>query len=209
MEDVLEVYGRPLDPARPLVCLDESSRQLVGHARRPLPARPGAPARHDYEYVRNGVADVFVAFAPLLCERRVRVTRTRTRRDMAETLRWVSDELFPQAERIVLVWDNLNTHSAASLYEAFPPAEAARLAARFEFHYTPKHGSWLDMAEIEIGCLMGHGLPARVGTYEEFPRLVAAWEEDRNTRARTVCWKFGVGDARERLARLYPKIEAE
>ena len=141
MEDVLRVYERPLDPARPLVCLDESSRQLVAHSRNPLPPRPGEPERWDYEYVRNGVADVFVCFAPLLCERHVRVTRTRARIDLAETLRWVSDDLFPQAERIVLVWDNLNTHSMGSLYEAFPPEEAERLAGRFEVHHTPKHGS--------------------------------------------------------------------
>ena len=133
--DVLAVYERPLDPARPVVCLDESSRQLVAHSREPLPARPGEPERWDYEYVRNGVADVLVAFAPLLCERHARVTPTRTRRDLAETLRWVSDDLYPQAERIVLVWDNLNTHSMGSLYEAFPPEEAERLASRFEVHH--------------------------------------------------------------------------
>ena len=174
MEDVLRVYERPLDPARPLVCLDESSRQLVAHSREPLPPRPGDPERWDYEYVRNGVADVFVCFAPLLCERHARVTRTRTRVDLAETLRWVSDELYPQAETIVLVWDNLNTHSMGSLYEAFRPEEAERLAGRFEVHHTPKHGSWLDMAEVEIGCLMRHGLPARVADYDEFERLVSA-----------------------------------
>lgn len=209
MEDVLRVYERPRDPARPLVCLDESSRQLVAHSRDPLPARPGTPERWDYEYVRNGVADVFVAFAPLECRRNVRVTRTRTRRDLAETLRWVSDDLYPDAETIVLVWDNLNTHTMGSLYEAFPPAEAERLASRFEVHYMPKHGSWLDMAEIEIGCLMRHGLPARVGSFEEMERLVEAWEVDRNARARTVAWRFTVDDARGRLARLYPKIELE
>lgn len=209
MEDVLRVYERPLDPDRPLVCLDESSRQLVAHSRDPLPARPGEPERWDYEYVRNGVADVFMCFAPLLCERHVRVTHTRTRVDLAETLRWVSDELFPQAERIVLVWDNLNTHSMGSLYEAFPPEEAERLAGRFEVHHTPRHGSWLDMAEVEIGCLMRHGLPARVAGYDEFERLVAAWEQDRNERARTVEWRFTVDDARHKLSRLYPRIELE
>jgi hypothetical protein len=209
MEDVLRVYERPLDPARPLVCLDESSRQLVAHSREPLPPRPGEPERWDYEYVRNGVADVFVCFAPLLCERHVRAARTRTRVDLAETLRWVSDELYPQAETIVLVWDNLNTHSMGSLYEAFPPEEAERLASRFEAHHTPRHGSWLDMAEVEIGCLMRHGLPARVADYEEFERLVKAWEDDRNARARTVEWRFTVGDARHRLSRLYPKIELD
>lgn len=212
MEDVLRVYERPADPARPLVCIDESSRQLVAHSREPLPARPGDDATRDYEYVRNGVADVFMCFAPHLCERHVRVTRTRTRTDLAETLRWLSDDVYPRAERIVVVWDNLNTHSAGSLYEAFPPDEAERLAARFEFHHTPRHGSWLDMAEVEVGCLMRHGLPSRVVTYEEFERLVAAWERDRNGRARTVEWTFrveGEGGAREKLARLYPVIEME
>lgn len=207
MEDVLRVYERPRDPARPLVCLDESSRQLVGHSRDPLPARPGDPERWDYEYVRNGVADVFMAFAPLECERHVRVTRTRGRLDLAETLRWVSDELYPGAELIVLVWDNLNTHSMGSLYEAFPPEEAERLAGRFEVHYTPRHGSWLDMAEVEIGVLMRHGLPARVATFGEMEALCAAWERDRNARARTAEWRFTVGDAREKLSRLYPRIE--
>ena len=207
MEDVLAVYERPLDPARPVVCLDESSRQLVAHSREPLPARPGEPERWDHGYVRNGVADVFMAFAPLLCERHARVTPTRTRRDLAETLRWVSDDLYPQAERIVLVWDNLNTHSMGSLYEAFPPEEAERLASRFEVHHTPRHGSWPGMAEIEIGCLMRHGLPARVADIDEMERLTRAWEDDRNESARTVSWKFTVGDARDRLARLYPVIE--
>lgn len=209
MEDVLRVYERPLDPARPLVCLGESSRQLVAHSRDPLPPRPGGPERWDYEYVRNGVADVFMCFAPLLCERHVRVTETRTRIDLAETLRWVSDDLFPQAERIVLVWDNLNTHSMGSLYEAFPPEEAERLAGRLEVHHTPRHGSWLDMAEVEIGCLMRHGLPDRVADRDELARLVKAWEDDRNKRARTVEWRFNVDDARHRLSRLYPRIELE
>ena len=135
--------------------------------------------------MRNGVVDMLVAFAPLLCERRARVTPTRTRVGLAETLRWVSDDLFPEAERIVLVWDNLNTHSMGSLYEAFPPGEAERLASRFEARYTPRHGSWLDMAEIEIGCPVRHGLPACVGSFDEMGRLTAAWEVDRNARART------------------------
>lgn len=206
MEDVLEVYARPRDPSRPLVCLDESSRQLVAHSRNPMPARPGEPETWDYEYVRKGVADVFMAFAPLECERHARVTATRTRLDMAETLRWLSDELYPDAEAIVLVWDNLNTHTMGSLYEAFPPEEARRLAERFEVHYTPKHGSWLDMAEVEIGVLMSHGLPRRVGGFGEMVRLVRAWEDDRNARQKTVDWQFTTDDARVKLKRLYPKI---
>lgn len=206
MEDVLGVYARPRDPSRPLVCLDESSKQLVAHSRNPMPARPGAPETWDYEYVRKGVADVFVAFAPLECERHVRVTRTRTRLDTAETLRWLSDDLYPDAEAIVLVWDNLNTHTMGSLYEAFPPEEARRISERFEVHYTPKHGSWLDMAEVEIGVLMNHGLPKRVAGFDEMARLVRAWEDDRNERQKTVDWQFTTEDARVKLKHLYPKI---
>lgn len=207
MEDVPAVYARPLDASRPVVCLDESPRQLVAHSRGPLPARPGDPQARDYEYVRNGVADVFMCLAPLPCERHARVARTRTRGDLAETLRWLSDEPYPEAERITLVRDDLNTHTMGSLYEAFSPDEARRLAERFEAHHTPRHGSWLDMAEIEIGCLMRHGLPDRVADLAEMERLTKAWEDDRNGRARTVNWKFAVGDARDKLARLYPVIE--
>ena len=206
---MLRACERPRDPRRPPACLDESSRQLVAHAREALPARPGSAERRDHGYVRNGVADVLVALAPLECGRHARLTRTRTRVDLAETLRWVSDDLFPGAEGIVLVWDNPDTHSMGSPCEAFPPGEAERLASRFEARYTPKHGSWLDMAEIGVGCLMRHGLPARVGSFDEMGRLTAAWEADRNARARTVEWRLAVDDARERLAHLYPKIELE
>ena len=209
MEDVLRACERPRDPRHPLVCLDESSRQLVAHAREALPARPGSAERWDHGYVRNGVADVLVALAPLECERHARLTRTRTRVDLAETLRWVSDDLLPEAEGIVLVWDNPSTHSMGSPCEAFPPGEAERLASRFEVHHTPKHGSWPGMAETGIGCLMRHGLPARVGSLDEMGRLTAAWEADRNARARTVEWRLAVDDARERLVHLYPKIELE
>lgn len=208
MEDVLGVYARPRDPARPLVCLDESSEQLVAHSRAPLPARPGEPETWDHEYVRKGVADVFMAFAPLERERHARVTPTRTRADMAETLRWLSDDLYPGAEAIVLVWDNLNTHSMGSLYEAFPPAEARRIAGRFEVHCTPKHGSWPDMAEVEIGVLMNHGLSKRVASLEEMASLAKAWEDDRNARQRTVDWQFATEDARVKLKHLYPKYIA-
>ena len=204
--DVLAACERPLDPARPVVCPGGGSRQLVAHSREPLPARPGEPERWDHGYVRNGVADVLVAFAPLLCERHARVTPTRTRRDLAETLRWVSDDLYPQAERIVLVWDNLNTHSMGSPCEAFPPEEAERLASRFEVHHTPRHGSWPGMAETGAGCPVRHGLPARVADIDEAGRAARAWENDRNACARTAGWKLAVGDARDRLARLYPKI---
>ena len=209
MEDVLRACERPRDPRHPLVCLDESSRQLVAHAREALPARPGSAERWDHGYVRNGVADVLVAFAPLECERHARLTRTRTRVDLAETLRWVSDDLFPGAEGIVLVWDDPDTHSMGSPCEAFPPGEAERLASRLEARHAPRHGSRPGMAETGVGCLMRHGLPARVGSLDEMGRLTAAWEADRNARARTVEWRLAVDDARERLAHLYPKIELE
>ena len=159
--------------------------------------------------MRNGVADVLVAFAPLGCERHARLTRTGTRVDLAETLRWVSDDLFPGAEGIALVWDNPSAHSMGSPCEAFPPGEAERLASRLEVHHAPRHGSWPGMAETGVGCPVRHGLPARVGSFDEMGRLTAAWEADRNARARTVEWRLAVDDARERLAHLYPKIELE
>lgn len=172
---MFSVYERTYDPLRPVVCVDESSKQLIGHSRVPLPIRPGDTAKWDYEYVRNGVADIFMIFEPLGSTRHVRVTKTRIRFDFVETLQAVSDDLYPHAEKIVLVMDNLNTHSMGYLYEAFPPIEAKRIADRFEVHYTPKHGSWLDMAEIEIGVLMRHGLPVRVACIEEMGHLVRAW----------------------------------
>lgn len=162
----------------------------------------------DYEYVRNGVVDVFMVFEPLGCRRHVRVSTTRTRVDFAQTLKAISDEMYPGAEKIVLVMDNLNTHSTGSLYEAFEPEEARRLSERFEIHYTPKHGSWLDMAEIEIGVLMRHGLPGRVASAEEMERRVRAWELERNESCRTVDWQFTTQDARVRLKSLYPKFDA-
>ena len=208
MEDVLAVYERPYDPLRPVVCVDESSRQLVAHARDPLPGAPGRPARQDCEYVRNGVADVFMAFEPLGCVRHARVTERRAAVDFAEELRLISDVWYPHAERVVLVMDNLNTHTMASLYKAFPPAEARRLAERFEVHYTPRHGSWLDMAEVEIGVLMRHGLPQRVATMEDMRRLVREWELARNESCATVDWQFTREDARIKLKHLYPKYSA-
>lgn len=210
--DVLRACERPADPARPLACMDESSRQLVARSREPLPARPGDDATRDHGYVRDGVADAFMCFAPHPCERHVRVTRTRTRAGLAETLRWLSDDACPRAERMAVVWDNLSTHSAGSPCEALPPDEAERPAARLELHHTPRHGSWPDMAEVEVGCPMRHGLPSRVGTHEELGRLVAAWERDRDGRARTVERAFrveGEGGARGKLARPYPVTEME
>lgn len=210
--DVPRACERPADPARPLVCMDESSRQLVAHSREPLPARPGDDATRDHGYVRDGVADVLMCLAPHPCERHVRVTRTRTRTGLAETLRWLSDDACPRAERMVVVWDNPNTHPAGSPCEALPPDEAERPAARLELRHTPRHGSWPDMAEVGVGCPMRHGLPSRAGTHEELERLVAAWERDRNGRARTVEWAFrveGEGGARGKPARLYPVIGME
>src|SRR5215470_10787805 len=164
MEDVLEVYHRPYDEKRPLVALDEASKQLVGEAVQPLPPEPGQPERFDYEYVRNGTANLFMISEPLLGWRSVQVTERRTAKDFAEVLRWLVEELHPEAETVVLVMDNLNTHKLASLYEAFPPAQARRIAERLEVHHTPKHGSWLNMAEIELSVLARQCLNRRVGS---------------------------------------------
>jgi hypothetical protein len=182
MEDVLEVYHRPYDPRRPLICLDEVPVQLVGETRVPLPAAPGQPARYDYEYVRNGTANLFMIFEPLLGWRAARVTERRTAKDFAEVLRWLAEDVHPDAKRLVLVADNLNTHGPGCLYEAFGPARARRIAERLEWHYTPRHGSWLNMAEIELAALAKQCLGRRIGTREGLERAVAAWEEERNER---------------------------
>jgi hypothetical protein len=207
MEDVLEVYKRPYDPARPVVCLDETSKQLIGEVQTPVPAAPGQVAHYDYEYVRNGVANVFMIFEPLAGQREVEVTDRRTRKDYAECLRKIADQRYPQAQRIVLVQDNLNTHSPASLYEAFEPTEAKRLADRFEFHYTPKHGSWLDMAEIELGILNRQCLDRRINNVAELRREATTWKTDRNAATVKVNWQFTTEGARIKLKRLYPSIE--
>ena len=178
MEDVLEVYQRPHDPQRPLVCLDETSKQLIVETRPPIPAKPGRKARHDYEYERNGVANLFMVFAPLEGWRHVKVTDRHTAIDYAHTLRDLSDVHFPDAVKIMLVQDNLNTHIKASLYEAFPAAEARRLAERVEWHYTPKHGSWLDMAESELGVLSSQCLDRRIPDKQTLIDEIAAWEDD-------------------------------
>lgn len=206
MEDVLEVYKRPYDPRRPVVCLDETSKQLIGEVQSPVPAVPGQVAQYDYEYVRNGVANVFMVFEPLAGQRDVEVTERRTKKDWAECVRKIADEMYPQAEVIVLVEDNLNTHSPASLYEAFEPAEAKRLADRFEFHYTPKHGSWLDMAEIELGILGRQCLSRRIDNIESLRREAKAWEAARDKDAAKVDWQFTTENARIKLKRLYPSI---
>jgi len=207
MEDVLDVYHRPYDERRPLVCVDEASKQLVGEVVRPLPPEPGQPERFDYEYVRNGTANLFMISEPLLGWRAVQVTDRRTAKDFAEVLRWLVEDVHAEADKVVLVTDNLNTHKPASLYEAFPPERARRIAERIEWHYTPKHGSWLDMAEIELSVLSRQCLDQRIGTREDLEQAVGAWEAERNERGVEVKWRFTTADARIKLHRLYPSPE--
>lgn len=207
MEDVLEVYQRPYDPLRPQVCLDETSKQLTKEVRRPVPAAPGYPARMDYEYERNGTANLFMMFEPLRGWRHVEVTERRTKVDFAHVIRDLIDVHYPEAETIVLVMDNLNTHKVASLYEAFPPAEARRLIDKLEIHYTPKHGSWLDMAETELGVLSQQCLNRRIPDRDTLIREVAAWEHSRNAAECKVTWRFTTEDARIKLKTLYPSIQ--
>ena len=207
MEDVLEVYHRPYDERRPLVALDEASKQLVGEVVQPLPPEPGQPERFDYEYVRNGTANLFMISEPLLVGwRAVQVTERRTATDFAEVVRWLVEEVHPDAEKVVLVLDNLNTHKVASLYEAFPPEQARRIAERLEIHYTPKHGSWLNVAEIELSVLARQCLDRRIAAVQELRRQVAAWEEERNERGVEIRWRFTTADARIKLRRLYPSL---
>jgi hypothetical protein len=207
MEDVLEVYHRPYDERRPLVCLDEASKQLIGEVIEPIPAAPGQPERYDYEYTRNGTANLFMVSEPLVGWRAVHVTERRTAVDFAEVVRWLVEEVHEEAERVVLVMDDLNTHKVASLYEAFPPERARRIAERLEVHHTPKHGSWLNMAEIELSVLARQCLDRRIETREELEREVAAWEEERNERMVEVRWQFTTADARVKLHRLYPATQ--
>jgi uncharacterized small protein (DUF1192 family) len=206
MEDILEVYQRPYDPHRPLVCLDETSKQLIAETRVPIAAKPGQPGRHDYEYRRNGTANLFMMFAPLEGWRHVKVTDRHTAVDYAQVLKELSDTHFPGAAKIVLVQDNLNTHKPASLYEAFPPAEARRLVERFEWHYTPKHGSWLDMAESELSVLSSQCLDRRIPDQQVLKEEVEAWEADRNSKHAKANWQFTTADARVKLKRLYPAL---
>jgi DDE superfamily endonuclease len=207
MEDVLTVYQRPYEPAQPVICMDETSKQVVGETRLPLPPEPGQPRREDYEYERRGVANLFLFAEPLSGWREVQVTERRTRTDWAEAMRVLSDRHYPTAERITVVLDNLNTHGPASFYEAFAPAEARRLAERFEFHYTPKHGSWLNMAEIELSVLSRQCLDRRIGEIETLANETRAWKQKRNAASKTIEWQFTTADARIRLKRLYPVIK--
>jgi DDE superfamily endonuclease len=206
MEDVLEVYHRPHDPEYPVVCVDETSKQLISETRVPIKAKPGQPARHDYEYERNGTANLFMMFAPLEGWRHVEVTDRHTAVDFAHMLRDLSDTRFPGAKKIVLMEDNLNTHKPASLYEAFPAAEARRLVERFEWHYTPKHGSWLNMAESELSVLSGQCLDRRIPDRQTLTEEVAAWEHARNKKHVKADWQFTTADARVKLKRLYPAM---
>jgi len=207
MEDVLAVYTRPCDPRRPQICLDETSRQLLAQVTPPRPVAPGQPAREDYEYQRGGVCNLFLVCEPLRSWRRVMVSQRRTRIDWAHCVKDLLDVHYPDAEQIVLVQDNLNTHTPASLYEAFEPAEAKRLADRLELHYTPKHGSWLNMAEIELSVLAEQCLDRRLADRATLEREGAAWQAARNADGRGVDWRFSTEDARIKLKHLYPAIQ--
>jgi DDE superfamily endonuclease len=206
MEDVLDVYTQPYDPAYPQVCMDELSKQLVGETRVPVPPAPGQVARIDYEYVRLGVANLFIFFEPLAGWRHLEVTARRTKRDWAYAIRDLVDVYYPDALKIRLVLDNLNTHVGGALYEAFPPQEARRLLARLEIHYTPKHGSWLNMAESELSILARQCLDRRIADPATLAREVAAWEARRNSAQATMDWRFTTAEARIKLAHLYPVI---
>lgn len=206
MEDTLEVYHRPYNEKFPMVCLDETNRQLIAETRRAIPAKPGQNKRIDYEYRRNGVVNLFMMFEPLKARRHVKVMDRRTRKDFAACIRELVDVHYADAEKIVLFLDNLNTHSEGSLYKAFEPAEARRLAEKLEIHYTPKHGSWLNMAEIEIGVLSRQCLSKYIESKERMIAEVAAWERQRNEANATVDWQFRTADARVKLKKLYPVI---
>lgn len=207
MEDVLEVYRRPYDPRRPQICLDELHKQLLGDLTPPLPMAAGRPQRMDYEYVRDGTANLFMLCEPLRGWRQVTVTARRTKIDWAYCIKALVDVHYPDAEQIVLVLDNLNTHTPASLYEAFAPAEARRIAERLEIHYTPKHGSWLNIAEIELAVLSGQCLDRRMEDRATLREEVGTWNRERNTAEKGVDWRFTTDDARIKLKHLYPSIE--
>jgi hypothetical protein len=209
MEDVLDVYRRPYDPKRPVICLDEASKELHDTPRGTLPLAPGKPMRQDYEYERNGVCNLFLAIEPLRGWRQVRVTDRRTAQDFAEQLHWLVDEDCPDAELIVLVVDNLNTHGPACLYERFEPAEARRIAAKLEWHYTPEHGSWLNIAECELSVLASQCLDQRIPDKDSLIREVTAWEDRRNGACAKVDWQFTAADARIKLKRLYPVLKEQ
>jgi hypothetical protein len=207
MEDAIAVYELPYDPQYPVVCFDEARKQLFGEVRPPQPAAPGRPARQDYEYERQGVCHQLVLCEPLTGWRHVRVTQRRTRKDYAECLRELVDVHFPQATKVRLVQDNLNAHDGTSLYEAFAPGEARRILDKIEFHSTPKHGSWLNLAESEISIMNGQCLNCRLGSVAEVAQKVGPWEEARNAQGVRVHWTFTVAAARQKLQKLYPSVE--
>ncbi|MCK4507234.1 MAG: IS630 family transposase [Desulfuromonadales bacterium] len=206
MEDVLEVYHLPYDSDYPVVCMDESSKQMVGEVYDPIPCKPGQPKRMDDEYVRKGVAEIFMEVEPLAGKRHVAITERRTRKDWAQQIKGMLDERYPDAVQVRLVMDNLNTHNIASLYAAFEPQEARRLAERLDIHHTPKHGSWLNMAEIELSVLKGQCLNRRIADMTTMRAEVAVWERHRNNRTRKIDWQFTTTDARIKLTSLYPKL---
>jgi hypothetical protein len=206
MEDILDVYARPYNWKYPVVCMDESSMQLIGEVSQPIPAAPGHPVLMDDEYVRNGVASIFIEVEPLGGRREVKITDQRTRIDWAHFIEEMVEDRYPDAEKIVLVMDNLNTHDVASLYTAFPPEKARYLANCLEIHYTPKHGSWLNIAEIELSVLKRQCLAGRIQSIEKMRSETTAWNIDRNNRHSKIDWQFSSGVARRKLKRLYPKF---
>jgi len=206
MEDILEVYRRPYDPDRPLVCMDETTKQLTKETHRALPAEPGIPARFDYEYERNGVSNLFMFYEPFGVKRYVSITDRRTKIDWAFQIKELLDNHYPNVKKVVLIMDNLNTHTGASLYETFAPNEARRLLERLEIHYTPKHGSWLNIAEIELRVLTGQCLNRRLPDKQTLEREVAQWQNQRNFLRAKVDWRFSTDDARIKLKRLYPTL---
>jgi hypothetical protein len=206
MEDILEIYHLPYDSNYPVVCMDESCKQMIGEVREPIPCAPGRPIRIDDEYVRNGVAEIFMEVEPLAGKRHVAVTEHRTQKEWALQIKQMLDERYPDAIKVRLVMDNLNTHNIASLYETFEPREARRLAERLDIHYTPKHGSWLNMAEIELSVLKGQCLGYRIPDMATMQTEVAAWEKNRNNNTKKISWQFTTPDARIKLKRLYPKL---
>lgn len=207
MEDVLEIYKLPYDAKRPVLCIDEMPKQLLADKREPLPCRAGTPATQDYEYKRNGVADLFMIFEPLAGKRFVEVTQKRRKVEWANVMKQVADVLYPHAEKIIVVLDNLNTHTPSAFYETFEPNEARRLVQRFEFHFTPKHGSWLNMAEIELSALVRQCLDRRLPDIPTLTKEVQAWQQQRNDEVVKVLWQFQTKDARTKLKHLYPQIQ--
>jgi len=206
MEDILEVYRRPYDPEEPMVCMDETTKQLTKETRRIIPAEPGIPARYDYEYERNGVCNLFMFYEPFGGKRYVAITDHRQKVDWALQIKELLDNRYPNAKKVVLVMDNLNTHTGASLYETFPPHEARRLLERLEIHYTPKHGSWLNIAEIELRILSGQCIDRRIPDKQTLKNEVTQWQNQRNSNQAKVDWHFSTDNARIKLKRLYPTL---